>query len=296
MKKLILNWVILILLILSVNHTAYANVVVQTDKEQYTTGDDVVVNVRNELTEPIYYLGMCSLSDCLQEGDQWECEESLCDAPRQVLLAGEEKAFNITVIGLIVGDMRYRFEYTTAILEQHQETYSNPFFIISTGGSKDMTLSQQVERFPISKRSQSPRIYRPNSATRDRKDNGYIARNFKNQDAPSNQEIIRQRKRQDRASSQASSFGLAENEVILSVSGVPKKMRRSLINVLTGEFPFIRSMEEVAFFKGVVQYFVELDVNPEEFADRLDITHFATFQLDIIRLNPNHIDCVLKFK
>ena len=275
---------------------ASAAITVETDKPQYTTGDSVVVTVRNELTEPVYYLGMCSLSDCLQVNGDWECEDSLCDAPQQVLLAGEEMTFRIRVIGLIVGDMKYRFEYKTAIRERVQQVYSNSFFIISTGEPEPITVGEQVRKFPAEDRDTSPRVYRPNSSDRGRRDNTYVARNFRNQDVPSNQEIIRQHKQQDRGSRQASGYGLAEKEVILSVSGMSSKMRQSLIKILLGEYPFVRSMEEIDFSKGVAQYFLSLDINVDEFADRLEATQFSSFRLDLIRVSPNHIDCRLRFE
>ncbi len=276
-------------------NSAGADVIVETSKEQYTTGDDVIIKVRNELTEPIYYQGMCSISDCTKVQEEWRCEDAYCDAPRQVLLAGEEKEFVIKIIGLIVGDMKYRFEYTTAIMERNHEAYSNPFFIISTGEPERMTISQQVRQFPVSERSRNPRVIAVNSSDSGRRDNTYVARQLRNQDMPSNQEKIRQRKRQDRPASKVGGYGLAENEVILSVSGVPRKMRQSLINILTGEYPFIRSMEEVSFVKGVAQYFIQLDVNAEEFADRLEATRFSSFRLDLIRFSSHHIDCTLTF-
>ncbi|MBZ0166926.1 MAG: hypothetical protein K8I00_08970, partial [Candidatus Omnitrophica bacterium] len=172
-----------------------AGVVVQTDKPQYTTGDEVVITIRNELTEPIYYLGMCALSDCLLEGDEWRCEQSNCDAPQEVMLAGEEKIFHIQVVGLIVGDMKYRFEYTTAIMERNSQALSNDFFIISTGEPERMSIAEQIQQFPLSDPSTTPRFRSVGSGASQRRDNKYIARNFKNQDIPSNQEVIRQRKR-----------------------------------------------------------------------------------------------------
>ncbi|MCA9402591.1 MAG: hypothetical protein KC897_02310 [Candidatus Omnitrophica bacterium] len=275
---------------------AWAAISVETDKPQYTTGDSVVVTVRNELTEPVYYLGMCSLSDCLQVNGDWECEDSLCDAPQQVLLAGEEMTFRIRVIGLIVGDMKYRFEYKTAIRERVQQAYSNSFFIISTGEPEQITVGEQVRKFPAADGAATPRVYRPNSSGKGRRDNTYVARNLRNQDVPSNQEIIRQRKQQDRGSRQASGYGLAEKEVILSVSGMSSKMRQSLVKILLGEYPFVRSMEEIDFSKGVAQYFLSLDINVDEFADRLEATQFPSFRLDLIRVSPNHIDCRLRFE
>lgn len=294
-------WLLVILGVMGVRvPAAAANVTVQTDKEQYTTGEVVKVTVRNELTEPIHYYGMCALTDCMMENEEWQCENSaMCDAPQQVLLAGEEREFTIRVIGLIVGDMKYRFEYTTAILEQRKEAHSNPFFIISTGEPKQVSLSPQADYDPVPDGPGAPRVIslgKDSGGASGKKDNIYIARHFRNQDAPSNQKVVRQRKSQDRSASKAGSYGLAEGEVILSVSGVPKKMRRSLINVLTGEFSFIRSMEEITEFKGVVQYFIQLDINPDEFAEHLKDTRFSAFRLDIIRVKANHIDCRLKFE
>ncbi|MBZ0166248.1 MAG: hypothetical protein K8I00_05525, partial [Candidatus Omnitrophica bacterium] len=90
-------------------------------------------------------------------------------------------------------------------------------------------------------------------------------------------------------------YGLAENEVIVSVSGVAKPMRQALINVLTQEYSFIQVMEEVSYDKGVVQYFIQMEIKAEEFAERLRTAEFSSFRLDVIRFNPNHIDCTLKF-
>lgn len=269
-------------------------IIVSTDKVQYTTGDDVIVKVRNELKEPIYFLGMCSLKDCFKNEDQWSCEDAKCDAPQDVLVTGEEREFRVRVIGLLVGDMKYKFDYRTAILEKDQTAYSNEFFIINTGRPKGYTVKNQTRDSASDEKEIQSRIMdiKPSDQPIDKQ---YVARKTKKKKTSNNKKLNHPNKKQEQINLPSAGYNLKDNEVVLQVSGISKKERKEITRSLQDEFPFIQSVEEIGFEKGDVQYFIALEISAVEFADRLEKAEFPAFNLKVIRYNLNYIDCVLKY-
>ncbi|MGE0268254.1 MAG: hypothetical protein AB7S78_07350 [Candidatus Omnitrophota bacterium] len=283
---------------------AVYGLIVTTDKVQYKTGDDVIVKVRNELAEPIYFLGMCSLKDCFKNEDQWSCEDAKCDAPQDILVTGEEKEFRVRVIGLLVGDMKYKFDYRTAILEKDLSTYSNEFFIINTGKPTGYVLKSQEKdtSLRIQDKDASSDEKEIQSHIMDIKpsdqpiDKQYVAKKSKKQKTPNKKRSSRSSKKQESISAPNGGYNLKDNEVVLQISGINKKEKKDITRLLQDEFSFIQSVEEIGFEQGDVQYFIALEISAVEFADRLEKAQFRTFTLKVIRYNLNYIDCVLNYK
>lgn len=276
---------------------------VQTDKVQYKTGDDVIITLKNELKEPIQFLGMCSIKECMKQYDEWVCEDAKCDAPQETLVPGEEKDFHIRVLGLVVGDMKYKFDYRTAILERDQTAYSNDFFMISTGRIPPRLVDKQVKKVPVEKFENEKNpfipIGRPDAeeVKEVKKKSRYVAK-------PSGEEGRTARKKgrdlpkkfQKQAAAKSKSYGLKNNEVVLAISGIKKKELKNLDKTIQGKLSSVHSIEEIGFEKGVVQYFVVLEGPADEFSDKLKKTEFSNFRIVPFKTTSNYIECALKYK
>ncbi|MBP9854620.1 MAG: hypothetical protein KBD53_07125 [Candidatus Omnitrophica bacterium] len=290
---------LLALLVLFTPATALAEygVIVRTDKIQYKTGDDVIVMIKNELKEPISFLGMCSIKDCTKKSDEWQCDDKPCDAPEDVLVPGEKRDFRIQVVGLFVGDMKYKFEYKTSILEKDQTTYSNDFFVINTGKSDGPTIIRGKNYNPDEQIEIQSRIVELTTDGQP-KPQKYIVKKKKESDFADKKSYIKKNdsKIPVRNDLSVENYQLNDNEVILAVRGLSKDRQDNLNYLLKNEFSSVQSIDNIGLKEGVGQYFVTLNISAAEFADELQKIQLPDFSFKVLHYSPNYIDCVLKKK
>lgn len=306
-----LGLIISVLGIVSTVEARGRGVTLTTNSDEYQLGDDIVITMSNNDREPIYYNGLCSLNHCEENNGQWKCEMLDCQAPQEVLSPGEEREYKIRVLGLLAGNIKYKLDYSTAILEKDGVVYSNTFFVknIRKGGpSSGLTKSAPVvapKSAPVNRRRDlriDPPVARKEinpkiisiSKNGERTTNRYRATKFKNQNRPSNQEIIRQRKRQDSRPRKASGYNVTDTKIVLSVSGVDEMERGALAQVLAEALPSVEAIEQIYYDRGNIQYYVELNVDTVTFSEELEDVGLATLRLDVIRMSPGYIDCVLR--
>lgn len=268
---------------------------VTTDKVQYKSGDDVIVKIKNEMKEPIYFLGMCSLKDCMKQDDQWSCEDDKCDAPQDVLVSGEEKELRIRVIGLVVGDMKYKFDYRTAILEKDYSTYSNEFFIINTGRPSPRLVNKQVNKKPVEKETIQSRIVDVGNEE-NKIENRFVAKTHEERIEAKEKVKSYITKNQKPEASKAKSYGMKNNEVVLAVSGIKKKDLNGLAGDIKKELSAVHSIEKIGAQKGAVQYFITLQgSSAADFSEQLKQAEFKKYRITPVQSTPNYIDCTLNY-
>jgi len=267
---------------------------VTTDKVQYKSGDDVIVKIKNEMKEPIYFLGMCSLKDCMKQDDQWSCEDDKCDAPQDVLVSGEEKELRIRIVGLVVGDMKYKFDYRTAILEKDYSTYSNEFFIINTGRPSPRLVNKQVNKKPVEIESIQSRIVDVGN-DENKIENRFVAKTHEERAESEEKGKNYISKKQKSGTSKAKNYGMKNNEVVLAVSGIKKKDLNGLASDIKKELSSVQSIEKIGAQKGAVQYFVTLKGPAAGFSEQLEKMEFKNFKLVPVQTTPNYIDCTLNY-
>lgn len=286
---------VLSFMFLSLPRQAYSyGITVTTDKVQYKSGDDVIVKIKNEMKEPIYFLGMCSLKDCMKTDDQWSCEDAKCDAPQDVLVSGEEKELRIRVIGLVVGDMKYKFDYRTAILEKDYSTYSNEFFIINTGRPSPRLVNKQVNKRPVEKETIQSRIVDVGNEAHNI-ENRFVTKTHEERTESEKKVKSYFKKSQKSEASKAKNYGMKSNEVVLAVNGIKKKDLNGLASDIKEELSAIHSIEKIGSQKGVVQYFVTLEGSAADFYEQLEKAEFKKFRITPVQTTPNYIDCTLKY-
>ncbi len=285
--------------------SAGAEVVVKTDKGRYKLGDTITVSITNNLNEPVYFEGLCSINNCEQFQGEWRCEQLECDAPEEILSSDQTKEYRIKVLGLLAGNMRYKLDYRTAILEKSRSTYSNDFFVANPrkGGlfkgkppaktAKKSSLTKSSPASEAAAKPLNPKII-DISKTGKWTNNRYIAEKFKNQNRPSNQELIRQRKQQDRNARKLDRRAAMGDEIVLTVSGVDDSEREALGQLLAQGYNSVNAVEEVYYSSGNVQYYVELNVDTRSFSEEIEKVNLAVFRLDVIRITAGRIDCVLR--
>lgn len=114
---------------LPVNCENNSPVSINTGKQVYGVGENVDVVIRNNLNNPIWYYGFCSLSLCQYQNNQWYCEVKDCTSAILVIEAGRAMKMETPVMGQPGTRQRYQFEFQTIIGDAVYTIHSNEFNI-----------------------------------------------------------------------------------------------------------------------------------------------------------------------
>lgn len=98
-----------------------------TDKEIYAFGENIELELTNNLSSPIRYYGSCSVHLCQYQTDEWYCEVEDCNASENIIDAGS--SINLTEQGVDLAGTRlkYSFEYQTFLDDTLYIINSNEF-------------------------------------------------------------------------------------------------------------------------------------------------------------------------
>ena len=106
-----------------------SKVILRTDKLLYAFGENIELEVTNELISPIRYYDFCSLHLCQYHNDEWFCEIEDCYAPMIVIKAGSSIEFVDRVTDPVESRLKYRFVYQTFFDDTLYTIDSNEFTI-----------------------------------------------------------------------------------------------------------------------------------------------------------------------
>jgi len=116
----------------SINATSHEDpslVTIQTDKNNYSSNEEVTITIHNGLSETIEYYGSCSLTICQSMDGEWICAIRDCFAPLDLLASGSSTEFNEVFTSSAEEVFRYQFEYFLPSAEALHTVYSNEFFV-----------------------------------------------------------------------------------------------------------------------------------------------------------------------
>jgi hypothetical protein len=102
---------------------------VETDKRVYEVGEDIRITIRNGLSSPASYGGLCSLRACQYLEGDWLCEMKECYGATVVLKAGGSTEIRIQAKDLVGARLKYRFEYQMASEGTLHTASSNGFTV-----------------------------------------------------------------------------------------------------------------------------------------------------------------------
>jgi len=116
----------------SINATSHENpplVTIKTDKNRYSSNEEVTITIHNALSETIEYYGSCSLTACQSIDEDWVCAIRDCFAPLDLLTSGSSTEFHEVFTSSTEEVFRYQFEYFVPSTESLYTVYSNEFFV-----------------------------------------------------------------------------------------------------------------------------------------------------------------------
>ena len=116
----------------SINATSHEDpslVTIQTDKNSYSSNEEVTITIHKGLGETIEYYGSCSLTECQSIDGEWICAIRDCFAPLDLLASGSSTEFNEVFTSSAEDMFRYQFEYFLPSKESLYTVYSNEFFV-----------------------------------------------------------------------------------------------------------------------------------------------------------------------
>lgn len=111
---------------------------VETDRHLYKEGESIIITVKNNSTEGIRFLALCSLHLCVRSGQDWICVERECDGQMTIIdpgdtleLLGEATSIAMNLEGEVT--YRYKLDYQIIFEEPYQFSQSNEFVIEADG-------------------------------------------------------------------------------------------------------------------------------------------------------------------
>ena len=87
---------------------------INTDKEMYGVGDEIVITITNDLSRPILYYDVCSLRLCHYLEHDWFCEVTECQGSTMVIEPGSSKEMYDRARNPAATRLRYEFDYQIA--------------------------------------------------------------------------------------------------------------------------------------------------------------------------------------
>jgi len=152
-----------------------------------------------------------------------------------------------------------------------------------------------AKEFPIQERRNNQQLLQDESLD-DVWDNRDIVRRFPIQKNVDNRELIKQRLKQSQSSKRIrfdenETYGYEDEgftlrshrqSIVLSISGINASQRESMERLLKDYFGTIQNISDVGYARGIVEFLVTIDSNPEDFAERIQVTNFGSFKLELI--------------
>jgi len=104
-------------------------VTVKTDRDEYSSNEEIKIFITNGFSEAVEYYGSCSLTLCQFLDGEWMCQVKDCNAPKVLIPPESTSELIDNIAGSTNAPFRYQFEYFVPSLDSLFVVYSNDFFV-----------------------------------------------------------------------------------------------------------------------------------------------------------------------